>query len=88
MEYLKTEKKEETWSHMREYIRVFIKKCPCCQKMSRLKVPIHTNPFTTATYSPMQKIAIDGIGSLPPDENGNQHLLVFIDCFSRYVYTQ
>ena len=84
-EYLKTEKKEEPWSHMREYIRVFIKKCPCCQKMSRLKVPIHTNPFTTATYSPMQRIAIDGIGPLPPDENGNQHLLVFIDCFSRYV---
>ena len=53
--------------------------------MSRLKVPIHTNPFTTATYSPMQRIAIDGIGPLPPDENGNQHLLVFIDCFSRYV---
>jgi len=73
------------WSNMREHIRVFIKRCPCCQKMSRLKIPIHTNPFTTATYSPMERIAVDAIGPLPKDEEGNEHILVFIDCFSRYV---
>jgi hypothetical protein len=53
--------------------------------MSRLKMPIHTNPFTTATYYPMERIAVDSIGPLPPDEDGNKHIIVLIDCFSRYV---
>ena len=64
--------------HARAYTYVY-------QKMNRLKVPIHTHPFTTATYAPMHRIAVDAIGPLPPDEEGNQHIIVFIDCFSRYV---
>ena len=84
-EYLKTNRNKEPWAYMREHIRMFIKRCPCCQKMSRLKVPIHTHPFTTATYAPMHRIAVDTIGPLPPDDEGNQHIIVFIDCFSRYV---
>ena len=83
--YLASQQKGEPWTHMREHIRVFIKRCPCCQKMSRLKIPIHTNPFTTATYYPMERIAVDSIGPLPPDEDGNKHIIVLIDCFSRYV---
>ena len=46
-EYLIITKNEELFAYMREYIRMFIKQCPCRQKMSRLKVPIHTHPFTT-----------------------------------------
>jgi len=84
-EYLLETNNKEPWSKMREHIRLFIKLCPCCQKMSRLKMPIHTNPFTTATYSPMERVAVDAIGPLPEDEDGNKHIIVFIDCFSRYV---
>ena len=53
--------------------------------MNRLKVPIDTQPFTTAAYFPFDKVAIDTFGPLPADESGNKHSIVFIDCFSRYI---
>jgi hypothetical protein len=75
----------QPWPAMRDHVRVFLRKCSCCQKMSKLKLPIHTQPFTTASYFPFDKVAVDTIGPLPPDEHGNKYLIVFIDCFSRYV---
>ena len=38
------------WEGMRSDVIAFIRSCPLCQKMSRIKVPIHTSPFTTASY--------------------------------------
>ena len=34
---------------IRRYVKKFIRQCPCCQKMSQIKIPIHTIPFTTAS---------------------------------------
>jgi hypothetical protein len=67
---------------MREHVRHFIRHCPFCQKMIRLKVPIHTQQFISAAYFPFDKVAIDTIGPLPADESGNKHI---VDCFSRYI---
>ena len=75
----------EKWAYQREHVRHFIKKCPCCQKMSYLKTTIHTLPFTTATYTPWQRINIDTIGPLPPDEHDNKYIIVIIDTFTRYM---
>jgi len=33
----------------------------------------------------MEVLNIDTIGPLPKDDSGNEHLLVIIDCFSRWV---
>ena len=41
-------------TNIRRYVRKFIQQCPCCQKMSQIKVPIHTMPFTTASHYPME----------------------------------
>ena len=70
---------------MREHVKRFIRQCPCCQKMSYLKVPIHTIPFTTAVYEPMERLEVDTIGPLPADEDGHRYILVVIDCFTRWV---
>ena len=35
-----TYKSIKPWPDMREHVRHFIRHCPCCQKMNRLKVPI------------------------------------------------
>ena len=44
------------WHSMREHVRRFIRMhCPCCQKMSFLKVPIMANHFTASTYSPWER---------------------------------
>ena len=53
--------------------------------MNKLKVPIHTQPFTIASYFPFDKVAVDIVGPSPTDVNGNKFIIVFIDCCSRYV---
>ena len=73
------------WDYMRKHVKAFIKKCPCCQLMSRIKPSIHAHKFTTATYNPMESLNIDTIGPLPPDEIGNTYIIVIIDRFSRWI---
>ena len=75
----------DTWPSMRTDIMLFIKQCPCCQKMSRIKIPIHTASFTTASYGLMKKLSMDCIGRLKETEDGYTHILAIIDNFSRYV---
>ena len=54
--------------------------------MNVLRIPIHSHPFTIATCSIMERVPIDAIGPLQPgDDEVNTHIIVFIDCFSRYV---
>ena len=73
------------WENMRTHVKRFIQRCPCCQKMSYLKVPIHTHKFTLAASQPFERINIDRIGPLPTSASGNNCILVIIDCFSRWV---
>lgn len=73
------------WQYMREHVKAFIKECPCCQKMSQLRVPIHTHPFSVSSFEPMERLAIDTMGPLTKDKDGYQYIVVIIDCFSRWV---
>jgi transposase InsO family protein len=66
---------------LRTYIRDYIRLCPCCQKMSMIKIPIHAHPFTTSTYYPMECLNIDFVGPYP--DGG--YILVIIDTFTRWV---
>jgi RNase H-like domain found in reverse transcriptase/Integrase core domain/Integrase zinc binding domain/Chromo (CHRromatin Organisation MOdifier) domain len=65
-----------TWEFMRQHVRHFIDHCPCCQKMSLIKIPI-----TTSTYTPMECLNIDFIGPFP--DGG--YILVIVDTFTRWV---
>ncbi len=71
--------------YLPEYVKLFVRRCPACQKMSQIKPVIETIPFTTAAYGPMIKISMDTIGPLPESETGYKHILAIIDCFSRWV---
>ena len=66
-------------------ISEFIRQCPCCQVMSRLRILIKTHPFTCASYNPFEVLHLDHIGPLRPDKKGNVFILVIIDAFSRWV---
>jgi hypothetical protein len=77
-------KLKQTWPTMKVDVISFIKACPCCQKMSYIRVPIHTSPFTTAAHGLMLKLSIDCIGPLM-NSDGYTHILVVIDNFSRYL---
>ena len=50
----KLRRSNNIWEGMRSDVIAFIRGCPLCQKMSKTKVPIHTNPFTTASYGLMK----------------------------------
>ena len=71
----------ETWVFQRQHIRRFIDECPCCQKMSMLKIPIHAHHFTTSTYTPMECLNIDFVGPFP--DGG--YILVIVCTFTRWV---
>ena len=51
---------DETWEFQR-----FIDRCPCCQKMSMLKIHIHAHHFTTSTYTPLERLNIDFVSPFP-----------------------
>jgi hypothetical protein len=48
----KMQKAGVTWPYLRELVRLFIRMCPCCQKMSYLRVPIIAGRFTTTAPGP------------------------------------
>ena len=50
-------------------------------KMSMIKIPIHSHPFTTSNYYPMECLNIDFVGPYP--DGG--YILVMIDTFTRWV---
>ena len=70
--------------NLRAHVQDFIKKCPCCQKMSQLKAPIISRRFITSTYTPNERIYIDSIGPLVADET-KKYIVTIIDGFSRWV---
>jgi hypothetical protein len=70
-----------SWKNMRLDVKTFIRECPCCQKMSQIKVPINAYKYITSTYRPMECLNIDFIGPFP--DKG--YILVIVDTFTRWV---
>jgi hypothetical protein len=66
---------------LRSHIRQYIKLCACCQKMSMIKIPIHSHPFTTSRYYPMECLNIDYVGPFP--DKG--YVMVISDTFTRWI---
>ena len=73
------------WPGMREHVRRYIKECDTCQKHSYRQFDIKVPKFVTGRYHPMEKLGIDTIGPLPKDADGNEHVVVIIDMFTRFV---
>jgi hypothetical protein len=69
---------------LRSQCRRFIMECPTCQKHSFLKLQNKAKAFTVSEFFPMHTLMIDYIEGLPQDEQGNSHIVVIIDCFSRF----
>jgi transposase InsO family protein len=74
-----------SWASRATDVQMFIRRCPCCQKMKLLKAPIVTNPYTVATYHPMDRLNIDTIGPMPEDQEGYKYIVVVIDSFTRFI---
>jgi len=73
------------WPYMREHVRRFVKECDLCQKATFRHNKIQIPKYTTGSYLPMERWNLDTIGPFPPDQFGNQYVIVMIDCFSRFI---
>jgi hypothetical protein len=69
------------WKYMRQHVRMFIASCPCCQKMSMIKVPVEVQHYVTSSNRPFDVVNIDFIGPYPDDS----YVLVIIDTFSKWI---
>ena len=72
---------KQVWKNMRLDVKTYIRECPCCQKMSQVKIPITAYKYTTSTYRPMECLNIDFIGPYPD----KRYVLNIIDTFTRWV---
>jgi transposase InsO family protein len=70
-----------SWNNMRLDVKTYIRECPCCQKMSQVKIPIIAFKYTTSTYRPMECLNIDFMGPYP--DQG--YVLNIVDTFTRWV---
>jgi len=70
-----------------EAIKEYIDECPVCQKTTKEFEKLYTEPFVGSTYEPMECVQIDHIGPLgsTPDAQGNLHILVIVDTFTRWT---
>ena len=73
------------WSDRTKHVRMFVAHCPTCQKMNQRRADTHAQPSTASSYRPNQRIAVDYIERLIPDQAGNTAIFVIIDCFTRYI---
>ena len=51
-------------------IKEFIRQCPACQVMNRMRLQIKTHRFTCASYNPFEVLNLDHIGPLTKDAHG------------------
>lgn len=76
----------EVWEgNVAKYVRQLCAQCPLCQKRSRIHPAIRAMRFTTSSYMPMQRVAMDAIGPLETARDGSSYIVVIIDCFTRFV---
>ena len=73
------------WPNMGEHVKIFLRTCSTCQKMSQIKPVIFATPFTNAAYRPMDVLNVDSIGPVTTDLFGNCYIIVIICCFTRFV---
>lgn len=72
------------WLGMAKDVAEYIRCCSFCQKNRPFREAPGPNMSLTV-YEPFQRLAMDFIGPLPADVDGNIFILVVVDAFSRWV---
>ena len=74
------------WKGMRKDINTFNKHCPACQKNNQVHNKNVAFPFKVHGDTLMDKVDIDFIVGLRPDDKGFDTIMTIIDSFSRWVH--
>ena len=71
------------WPGLQEDTKLFVSRCPECQKCSGPPKKYHHSPVEWQASHPFHHIGIDFMGPLPIS-NGNKHILVIGDQFTNW----
>ena len=73
------------WYNMSRDIRAFVLSCDTCSKH---KKPVRYNRCQMTSYHsgyPMERVHLDFMGPLPKTKKGNEHILMMVDQFTKWV---
>lgn len=73
------------WPGMAEAIRQFVARCPVCQARKAERIRPGGQMHSFQSTEPFQLVALGALGPLPACLTGEQHVIVAIDTFSRFV---
>lgn len=73
------------WVDMVSDVDLYIRKCPLCQKIREGKSSMDAALHSSFVDVPGAVWVCDALGPLPPDMDGNKHIMVCMDAFTRYV---
>lgn len=82
--YLKL-KENYWWPNMLEEVKSFVNSCSTCLMNKPDKRPPAGQQNSFHIYEPGEQVAMDLIENLTESHNGNKHIIVAIDMFTRYV---
>ena len=73
------------WYRLKDSVSMWIRRCA---RYGARKRPLHMPKALLGDYrvgAPMDRVATDILGPLPLTEQGNQYVLVVVDCFSQWT---
>jgi hypothetical protein len=73
------------WQRMAKEVDQYVNSCTHCQAFKDKVVFPHGGTYHVSSTRPMEEVAMDTLGPLPPDTNGFSYVLVMVDTFSRWT---
>lgn len=73
------------WPTMKHDVKEFIKACQTCQSRKAERTSEAGTHNSFEIYSPNKLVAFDCLGKITQSLKGNEHIIVSIDMFTRYI---
>jgi len=74
-----------SWPNMAKDVAEYVQSCDKCQRIKDKLKHLHGPQYTISASRMMEELAVDTIGPLPEDVDGNKYILVLVDAFSRWT---
>ena len=73
------------WPQLADDVRSYIRSCRICQLRKTERSRPSGSMHSFDVFKPVQLVAVDSLGPLAESVTGRKHVIVAIDCFSRFV---